>query len=195
MKTLKSLGSLVVAGILLTGCMGSKNEPEIKKTEFKCQQNGTLAPQWTCTPFIKGSITALGIAKMNAGNDKSMQRTEAIAEARDLLASQVSTKVSTLFKSYKATTGSGNSSTFDATVSKVSKQLASQTLNGSHVVKSWTNPNTKELFVLVGISNDSVKNGMDKAVKSSFKNEKALYQKFQASKAQGELDKELEKTQ
>jgi hypothetical protein len=34
---------------------------------------------------------------------------------------------------------------------------------------------------------------MEKSVKTSFKNDKALYQKFLASKAQGELEAELEK--
>ena len=47
---------------------------------------------------------------------------------------------------------------------------------------------------MVGISNDPVKAKIEKAVKTSFKNDKAMYQKFLASKADGELDKELEKS-
>jgi len=34
---------------------------------------------------------------------------------------------------------------------------------------------------------------MDEAVQTSFKNDKAMYQKFLAAKADGELDAELEK--
>jgi hypothetical protein len=109
------------------------------------------------------------------------------------LASQISTKVSNLFKSYKATTGSNTDATFDASSSKVSKQLASQTLNGSRAVDSWTNGVTKELYLLVSVSNEPVKTGMDKAIKTSFKNDNAMYQKFLAAKADGELDKELAK--
>jgi hypothetical protein len=131
---------------------------------------------------------------MNAGHDKSMQRTEAMASARDALARQISVKVSNLFKSFKSTTGSGDAATFDKATSDVSKQLASQTLSGSRQVgQSWTNPKTGELFIMVGISNEPVKKKIEEAVKTSFKNDKAMYQKFLASKADGELDKELEK--
>lgn len=195
--TIKTLGGVAVASLLFTGCMGgSENKPEPKKQaqeEFKCKQDGILAPKWTCTPFVQDSISSVGIAKTNAANDKSMQRTEAMADGRDSLASQISTKVSNLFKSYKATTGSGIDATFDATSSKVSKQLASQTLSGSIIFDSWSSPKTNELYLLIGISNKSVKQGMDKAIKSSFKNDKAMYLEFKAAKANGELDKELEK--
>ena len=34
---------------------------------------------------------------------------------------------------------------------------------------------------------------MDKAIKTSFKNDNAMYQKFLAAKADGQLDTELEK--
>jgi hypothetical protein len=34
---------------------------------------------------------------------------------------------------------------------------------------------------------------MEEAVKTSFKNDKAMYQKFLAAKAEGDLDKQLEK--
>ena len=121
-----------------------------------------------------------------------MQRAEAIAEGRDALANQLSVKVSTMFKSYKATTGSSADATFDKANSKVSKQLASQTLQGSRGVESWKSQ-SGTLYVLVGLSNEPVKQQMEKAVKTSFKNDKAMYQKFLAAKADGELDAELEK--
>jgi PBP1b-binding outer membrane lipoprotein LpoB len=192
---LKTLSAAAVATLLLTGC-GQAPAPEVKKevADFACRQDGVLAPDFTCDPYAEGSIVGLGVAKMNAGNDKSMQRTEAMGSARDGLARQISVKVSNLFKSFKSTTGSGNAATFDKATSDVSKQLASQTLNGSKQVgKSWRHPKTNELFLMVGISNAPVKAKMEEAVKTSFKNDKAMYQNFLASKANGELDKELEK--
>jgi hypothetical protein len=188
---LRTLSTVAVASLLLTGC--GKQAPKKQEPDFRCRQDGVLAPKWTCNPYVEGSFAAVGIAKMNAGNDKSMQRSAAMADGRDALASQISTKVSNLFKSYKATTGSGTASTFDQASSKVSKQLASQTLNGSRATDVWTNPKTKELYMLVTVSNKPVKQAMDKAIKTSFKNDKAMYQKFLAAKANGELDKELEK--
>jgi len=195
-KTIKnSILAAAIAGTLFTGCGSNEPAPAVTKApavDFSCKQDGERAPEWTCNPQAEGSIAALGIAKMNAGNDKSMQRSEAMADGRDALASQISTKVSNLFKSYKGTTGSGTASTFDASSSKVSKQLASQTLNGSKQIASWTS-SKNELFLLVAISNEPVKNAMDKAIKTSFKNDNAMYQKFLAAKADGDLDKELEK--
>ena len=184
-----------IVGTLFTGCGSNAPAPQVKKAEadFRCKQDGVLAPKWTCNPYVEGSIAAVGIAKMNAGHDKSMQRSEAMADGRDALASQISTKVSNLFKSYKGTTGSGDASTFDASSSKVSKQLASQTLNGSRSIDSWMNPTTNELYLLVAVSNEPVKKTMDNAIKTSFKNDNAMYQKFLAAKADGDLDKELEK--
>jgi len=188
---IKTLSAIGVASILFTGCM---NQPEKKsEADFRCHQDGVLAPEWTCTPMAEGAIASVGIAKMNAGHDKSLQRSEAMADGRDALASQISTKVSNLFKSYKATTGTGDTATFDATTSKVSKQLASQTLSGSKSIKSWTNPKTNELYLLVVVPNEPVKKAMDNAIKTSFKNDTALYQEFKAAKANGELDRELEK--
>lgn len=196
-KTLLTVTSAaLLATTLFTGCQQPQNTAEVKEeqADFRCRQDGVLAPQFTCDPFAEGSIVALGVAQMNAGNDKSMQRTEAMASARDALARQIEVKVSNLFKSFKATTGAGADATFDKATSDVSKQLASQTLQGSRQIgMSWRHPKTGELFILVGVSNEPVKKEMEKAVKTSFKNDQALYQKFLAAKADGELDKELEK--
>jgi hypothetical protein len=189
---LLKIASAVVIATILTGCMGDKVPEKQTDADFRCKQDGQLAPKWTCNPYLEGSIVALGVAPTNAGNDLGMQRAEAIAEGRDALANQISVKVSTLFKSYKATTGSGSASTFDKATSKVSKQLASQTLTGSRGVEAWKS-NVGTLYILVGLNNDPVKQQMEKAVKTSFKNDKAMYQKFLAAKANGELDAELEK--
>jgi len=185
---LKTTSAAILATVL-AGCMGPTTPEE---PDFRCQQNGQLAPQWTCNPYLEGSIVALGVAPKNAGNDYGMQRTEAMASGRDALATQLSVKVSTMFKSYKATTGSGEDATFDKANSNVSKQLASQTLQGSKAVESWQSADGT-LFLLVGLSNEPVKEQMENAVKTSFKNDKAMYQKFLAAKADGELDAELEK--
>jgi len=187
-KTLLKVVSVAAAAALFTGCVG----PQKEEADFRCHQDGQLAPEWTCNPYLEGSVVALGIAQPNAGNDQSMQRAEAMADGRDALANQLSVKVGTMFKSFKATTGSGKDATFDKSTSKVSKQLASQTLQGSRGVKTWKSKKGT-MYILVGIPNEPVKKAMDKAIKTSFKNDKAMYQKFLAAKADGELDKELEK--
>ncbi|MDQ7045144.1 MAG: LPP20 family lipoprotein [Sulfurimonas sp.] len=193
---IKSVAAAAVLSVMFAGC--SDKEPGIsasdEKVDFRCRQDGVLAPEFTCDPFSSGSITALGVAKMNAGNDKAYQRTEAMASARDGLARQMEVKVSNLFKKYKATTGSGSEATFDKATSDVSKQLASQTLTGSKQIgRSWRHPETNELFLMVGVTTAEVKSKMEDAVKTSFKSDRAMYQKFLAEKANGELSRELEK--
>jgi hypothetical protein len=189
-KSILKIATAALIATIFAGCVG---QAELEKEpDFRCKQDGQVAPKWTCNPFLEGSIVALGVAPKNAGNDLGMQRAEAIAEGRDALANQISVKVSTMFKSYKANTGSGAESTFDKANSKVSKQLASQTLQGSRGVESWKS-NIGTLYILVGVSNEPIKQGMEDAVKTSFKNDKAMYQKFLAAKADGELDAELEK--
>jgi hypothetical protein len=194
-RTILKTVAIAVAATIFTGCMGGAGQQAPEKQaepDFRCKQDGQLAPEWTCNPYLEGSIVALGIAQKNAGNDQGMQRAEAVAEGRDALANQLSVKVSTMFKSYKATTGSGTDATFDKSNSKVSKQLASQTLNGSRAVKTWKS-NAGTMYVLVGLSNEPVKKQMEKAIKTSFKNDRAMYQKFLAAKADGDLDAELAK--
>jgi hypothetical protein len=119
-----------------------------------------------------------------------------MADARDNLARLISTKVKNMFKSFKAATGTGETATFDKATESVSKQIASQTLNGTMVKDTWIS-RSGTLYVLMAVNTDAVSDMMDKTIKShsSFKNDQALYQKFLASKAQGELDAELEKAE
>jgi len=188
----KSVLVVSMASVLFTGCNQPQTAPVAATDQFACKQDGVLAPEWTCDPYIEGAIVSLGIAQKNAGNDKAFQRTEAIAAARDALVRQVKVKVSTLLKSYKASTGSGADATFDKSSSTVSKQLASQTLSGSRQVgRSWSNPKTGEFFIMVGMEKAPIKEAMEKAITTSFKNDKALYQEFKAAKASGDLDKAL----
>ena len=186
--------SILLVALVFTGCGKAEPKPaEPIKQEFACQQDGVLAPEFTCNPIYEDYVVDLGIAQMNAGGDKSFQRTEALSAARENIANQIEVKVSNLFKKYIGTTGAKATSTFDKASSDVSKMLASQTLSGSKQIgRSWRHPKTNELFLMVGIPTSDLKKKMDQAITTSFKNEPALYQQFLAEKANGELDKELE---
>jgi len=181
----------ILSLFLLSGCANKPKEPT--KEDFRCKWHGVLAPKWTCNPQANGYIAEVGIAKPNAGHDVSFQRSEALADGRDKLASQVRIKVANLFKQYKGTTGSGKASTFDKATSSVSKQLTNETLSGSKSIEMWIHPTTKEMYLLVVIKTSKVGDNMKQAIKTSFKNEQAMYQRFLASQANGELNRELEK--
>ncbi|MFA9373270.1 LPP20 family lipoprotein [Poseidonibacter sp.] len=182
----KTAAASLVLATIFTGCTSTEPKAPEESTFVDAEFQG--APQWVLSPFVEGAIADMGSAKRNAGNDFSFQREEAVADARNNLARQLDTKVSNMIKTYKAST----SETYDKSIESVSKQIASQTLVGSKATKMWRSK-TGTLYVLVVLNSEIVKDQMDKAIKTSFKNDKAMYQKFLASKAQGELDKELEK--
>lgn len=184
------ISTAVVGALFITGC--GKNEPKKEEPQVYTDPELQGAPSWVMMPFVEGSIAEVGSAKRNTGNDISFQRNEAMADARDNLAKQISTKVSNMFKSFKAATGSGADSTFDKSSESVSKQIASETLKGTVVKGTWISK-TGTLYVLMAVDTKAVGAQMEESVKTSFGNDKALYQKFLASKAQGELDAELSK--
>jgi len=190
-KALVSLG-IGFSVLIFSGCMGDK-QPQKQET-FACSIDGAKAPEWVCSPTdMKGGISALGSAQPNDAHDIQFQREEAIAAARDALARRISVKVKNMFKQFKSTTGAGDDQTFDKATESVSKQVASQVLNGSKLLKTWISPKGT-MFVLVGLPDQTqLKQNVKNAVNSSFRNDNALYQKFLSKKAQEELDEAIEK--
>ena len=188
MKLTNSYLSLAAASLLLVGCASKapQNDNFVEHCEYRA---GERAPEWFCSPDVEGGLAAIGEAKPNAGNDSNFQRTEAMANARDALASQMQVKVSTMFKNFVATTGTGDTSTYDKASENVSRQIASETLRGSKQLKRWV-AKDGTLVLLVGVSDS---NPIIDSIRSSLRNEQALWQKFQGQKAQEELDAYLEK--
>jgi len=193
MKKMISLNfvKIIFAGLLpcalFLACASSANDGTLQRVgEF------SNAPAWVLSPEVKGKIADLGSAKPNAGDDFSLQRQVAAADARANLSNQINVKVSTMLKTFKSTTGAGTKGTYDSSIENVSKQISSNVLVGSKITKMWKSPKGT-LYVLVVLDMASIKNQIGKDIKTSFKNDKAMYQKFLASKAQGDLDKELSK--
>jgi len=190
------LSTVTVSTLFFTGCANQPNQVTQPAGQVYVDPELDGAPTWVLMPMVEGTIAEVGSAKKNMAGDISFQRNEAMADARDNLARLISTKVKNMFKSFKSSTGTGEAATFDKSVETVSKQIASQTLNGTEVKGTWISK-TGTLYVLMAVNSDAVANMMEKTIKSnsSFKNDQALYQKFLASKAQGELDTELEKAE
>ena len=181
------LTGLVAATVLFTGC--GNNQPQ--KQPIGCQRDGAPAPQWVCTSGanFEGGLAAVGIAP--AQPDPDMQMQEAMASARDKLAQRIQVKVKNMFKKFQATTGIGKDMTLDRATQFVSKQLSQATLRGSKLINSWQSPKGT-LYVLVGMPNaDQVQKEVKNAVTTSLKNNKALWQKFLAKKADKELDQAI----
>jgi hypothetical protein len=187
---LNSAAALFAVSVLFTGCSNKEESIQADMTYVDPEFQG--APKWVMVPQVSGFVAEVGSAPKNAADDKSFQRAEAMANARDNLARQISINVDNMFKTFKAATGSGADATFDRSSETVSKQIASQTLNNTVVKDTWISKNGN-LYVLMAIDTNSVIATTEEAIKTSFKNDKALYQKFLAAKAQEELAQELEK--
>ena len=194
----KYLLSTVAASLMvltITGCGGAAPVAE-EQAEYddRCKISGQLAPEWACgnSAYFKDSIVAVGIAAPTKAGS-GMQRTLAQANGRDGLARQVQVEVKNKVENFSRVTGVGDSEVVDRVATEVSKQLSKTTLTGSRQLKSFTDSKTGELYVLMGSPTAEVMAAAKEQVKSSYKNDKAMYQRFLASQASKELDFELSK--
>lgn len=176
-----------VAVLLITGC-SSKAPIQVAPAEIKNELAD--APKWVFNSSNEKGISAAGSAHVGkAGIQFAI--TEAEANARDAMARQMQIKVANMVKNFTQQTGVGDGQTVDKVVASVSKQITQQELTGTQRKDMWISP-SGELWVLMSMSEQSVL-AVKNAIKSSFKNDDALWQQFQAKKAQDELDSELMK--
>ena len=177
---------------VFTGC--SNNQPQPQTMNQCVLPDGSVAKPWVCTggSDMEGGVFAIGSApKTPAGF--SEQREEAMAAARDALSRQIKIKVKNMFKKFVATTGVGDAQTVDKATQNVSKQLSQSTLVGSKQKDMWIDPKDGTLYILVGMPDPKkIEQQVKQAATTSFKNNRALWQKFLAKKADGELDKAIQ---
>jgi ribosomal protein S20 len=186
---LKIIFALASALMLITGCSSKKAEPN----EIACEIDGKQAPSWVCNGAanLKDGIYAVGSAPKSPLGF-SFQKEEAMAVARDELARRLNLKVKNLVKRYYSSTGAVDNQTAERVVTSVSKQLTKQTLKNSKLIKTWITPKGT-MFVLVGMNNDDIKNSLKNAIRTTYKNDEALWQEFKAKKAQEELEYQIDK--
>lgn len=190
MKNWKMITMAAVVAATLVGC--GQPSPEGDEGDFRCKQDGTLAPKWTCNPqSYEGAIVGLGSSpKSKAG--MNFTRNNAMAAARNDLAFQIETQVKAKVESFVRGTGVGDSEVVDSVSTQVSKQLAKVKLNGTKQLESWENPANGTLYVLVGAPEKSVNEEVKKQiVNSSHNNEDALWQQFQSKQALDSLEKDF----
>jgi uncharacterized membrane protein len=112
--------------------------------------------------------------------------------ARVQLAQRMKIQVQNMIKQYVETTGASTNETVDKVNTSVTKQITDQTLVGTRIYKSRVGPDGT-MYVLVGLDAASVEKLAESAIKTSMKNERALWQQFQAGKAQDELAADIAK--
>lgn len=183
------LSSVTVAAMLLGA--GCSSKEEVVTPDAECMIEGSEAPSWVCGGnTMEGYYVAVGSAPMSSMG-QGFSRREAMANARSNLAQQIQTEVKDKVETFARSTGVGGSEVADKVSTQVSKQVARVTLGGSKQLKYWQAPNSKEIYLLVGVPVDQVNQNVKDGVRSSFRDDDALWQQFQAKNALEALDKEF----
>ncbi len=185
-KTLSLVALLAL--LAMTGCSDKDPKPN-DNADFRCMQENVLAPSWTCIPNVEGAYAGVGIAEKSAAGAAHMRRV-ALANGRSDLAQQIQTQVKDKVEVFTRATGNGNKEVVDAVSTAVTKQVAKVDLQGSKAIDQWNAP-SGAMFLLVSVGESQVNGEVQKAVKSSFKNDDALWQQFQSKQALESLEKEF----
>lgn len=195
MKQITIRHTLIAAGLamsgILTGCGGGA--PVAQGCTFPDAPT-VLAEGWVCDEPVAGvEVSAVGSAIVGqAGPSHAKQM--AMTKARVQLAQMMKVQVANMIKQYVETTGAAAAETVDQVSTSVTKQITNESLVGSRLFKTKVSPNNT-MYVLVGLDEAKVQKAAEDAIKTSMKNENALWQQFKASKAQDELAAEISKTE
>ena len=179
----------LTAIVLLSACSNSEPTQETVVGEI---------PSWILNPQVEDGI-AVSECVLWSGN-MSIDKQQAIANARTSLAQRIETRVSAMDKTYRDKIEVASGAESGSTFSSVSKQITQQTLIGTNPLKTdiVKIADKNNLCVLVGVGQESTKAIFDGLVKASERplnsgQEDLLYQEFKAQRADLQLDKELEK--
>jgi ribosomal protein S20 len=190
-KKIISISAAALLAVTLVGCGGETPKPEEPAT-FGCKQDGVAAPKWTCIPMVEGAYAGVGIAE-KSGAGMGHMRKVAMMNGRSDLAQQIKVQVKARMKGFTQTTGAGESETVDKMTQAVDDQMSKVSLARSKAVDFWQSPKTGNIYILMTVPEDYINEKVKSAAKTSLKNDNALWQQFQASKAFDAMDAALEK--
>ena len=188
-KFISTLSLSALVAVTFSAC-GAQPAPQEEKADFRCRIDGQLQPEWVCGNdiMVEGAYTAVASAPMSALG-MSFTKTEAVSQARNELARILEVQVKNKVEQFARSTGIGSAEVAEKVSTQVSKQVAKVTMSGSKMMKSRQVGNT--LYVLVGVPEKPVNAAAKKAIKTSLKNDEALWQQFQSKKALDSLDQEF----
>lgn len=185
-------GAVLAISVALSGCSSNPKVPAVVADCTYPDAPEVAAPLWICDAPVEGvAVSAVGsFRKTSAG--VQFQKTQATANARNQLAANMKVHVKQLVKNYTEVTGVGDEETVDTVSSDVSKQVTKETLFSTKVFRTKVSPNGT-MYVLVGMDPEGAAANAQTALKTSYKNQRAMWQKFVAGKAHDELEAEIEK--
>jgi hypothetical protein len=180
------LVSVLALGLAACETNPVKEAPKAKVADCVFPGTNDAAPGWVCDEPVDGvEVSAVGVAESTQAGEAFMKQMGA-TDARVQLAQRMKVQVANMIKQYAETTGAGKDETVDKVNTSVSKQITNETLVGTKIFKTRVGTNGK-MYVLVGLDAASVAKLTEAAVKTSMNNDRALWQKFQAGKAQDEM--------
>lgn len=185
-------GAALALSAVLSGCGSNPVAPAVVADCTFPDAPEVAAPLWICDAPVEGvAVSAVGsFRKTQAG--VQFQKTQATANGRNQLAANMKVHVKQLVKNYVEVTGVGDDETVDTVSSDVSKQVTKETLFGTKVFRTRVSPEGT-MYVLVGMDPEGAAANAQTALKTSYKNQKAMWQKFVAGKAHEELEAEIDK--
>lgn len=193
---MKKIATTVAVSAIVALMAGCGSQPPAKQSKAPAQctypNSDVVAPGWICDEPVEGlGVYAVGIhPKTGAG--VQFQKDQAAAAARVTLAQQMKVHVANMVKQYAETTGAGSSETVDKVNTSVSKLITKETISGSKIMRSMTGPDGA-MYVLVGLDEKLTQKQTEEVLKTSMKNERALWQQFKAAKGQDELAADIAK--
>jgi len=177
-----------IAIILFLGLITMQFNGCLSTTPSKQEFNN--APKWVRTPRVDGYIVGLGIAPPNRGDDIALQRSEAMALARDDIARQIETKIEGFFDKFAESTGAKDNESFARDVKSKIRNIVKQKLKGARTKDSWMGESGK-LYLLMTLETKEVSN-MLKHSTSNLTDKDTQFQRFLSEQNLKELEKELE---
>ena len=189
---IKAVSSVLFIGVVcafVAGCSKDAGIQEERAIDFSCKVENVSAPKWTCVPEYGDTYAGLGISEKSAAGMDHMRRV-ALANGRSDLAQQIQTQVKDKITIYTGTTGVAKSETVDKSIETITKQVAKVDLAGSKAVDLWTAP-SGAIYMLVSVSQKSANAQIKSNIRTSFKNDEALWQQFKAKNALEELEKDF----
>jgi hypothetical protein len=187
------LVGMTVAMVFMAGCASKKNVASSAPIECVFPDSPKEpAPLWVCDAPVEGvAVSAVGSHEKSAAGPQFM-KDQATAAARVVLAQQMKVHVTNMVKQYVETTGAASSETVDKVNTSVSKLITAETIVGSRAFRSTVSP-AGTMYVLVGLDPRMAEEQTKNALKTSMRNERALWQQFKAKQGQDELAAEIAK--
>lgn len=188
------LASLLVSSVVLVACSKDVVNTPVAAIPDCVFADGSnqAAPDWVCGAPLDGvALSAVGYSEKSAAGPNYMKQMAATA-ARVELAQVLSVDLQNMVKQYVETTGAGDAETVDRVNSVVTKQVTEQQLIGSQVVRQMPTP-SGGLVVLVGLDPAQAEGIAESILRTSMRNEAALFQKLESEKSFDELASEIAK--